>query len=89
MHRIIVFSKDGCHLCERAVNILKDLSKNHKFRLEVVEITKNEALFEKYFLKIPVVRVDGKDMFDAEDLRTPLEYKRKLMNLVSDLDNFD
>jgi len=68
---------------------LKDLSKDHKFDLEIVEITKDEALFEKYFLKIPVVQVDGKDTYDAEDIGSPHEYKSKLVNLVSDLENFD
>ncbi len=87
MHEIIVFSKTGCHLCERAIDILRDLSGKHKFSLEIVEITTSKELFRKYFLTIPVVRLDGKDVFNAEDIGSPAEFRPKLTKLVQDLEN--
>ena len=86
MHRITVFSKVGCHLCERAVDKLKELSLGSDFELEVVEITKDSSIFEKYFLKIPVVQLDGKDVLEVEDIALPQDCKLKLETLVSHLD---
>ena len=87
MHKIIVFSKDGCHLCERAIDILRGLSSGDKFVLEIIQITTNKELFDKYFLTIPVVRLDGKDLFNAEDIGLPEECRAKLTKMVLDLEN--
>ena len=87
MHNIVVFSKDGCHLCERAIEILRNLSSGGKFVLEIVEITRNKELFDKYFLTIPVVRLDGKDLFDAGDIGLPAKCRLKLTKMVRDLEN--
>jgi glutaredoxin len=86
LHKITVFSKDGCHLCERAVDTLKEVSMAGTFELEIVEITGDKTVFEKYFLKIPVVRLDGEDVFEAEDIALPQDCKSKLESLVSHLD---
>jgi glutaredoxin len=86
LHKIVVFSKDGCHLCERAIDTLRSLEADRKFTLEVVEIASDKQLFDKYFLSIPVVRVDGKDVFDAEDIGLPEQCKSKLTKLVTELE---
>jgi glutaredoxin len=86
LHKIVLFSKDGCHLCERAEEILKNLSTISDFELEVVEITKEITIFEKYFLIIPVVQLDGKDVLQVEDIALPQDCKLKLETLVSNLD---
>ena len=65
LHKITVFSKEGCHLCERVVDKLKELSTKGNFELEIVEITGDRSVFEKYFLKIPVVQLDGKDVLGS------------------------
>jgi hypothetical protein len=85
MHSIVVFSKEGCHLCERAIGTLESLSTKSKFVLRVVEITTSKELFDEYFLRIPVVRVDGKDLFDAEDIALPEQCTSKLTKLVENL----
>ena len=86
MHKIIVFSKEGCHLCERAIETLKDLEVSGKFSLQVLDITKDKELFEKYFLRIPVVRVNGNDVFDAEDIGLPEQCRSKLTKMAMELE---
>jgi hypothetical protein len=86
LHKIVVFSKEGCHLCERAIDTLKGFEGNSKFLLEVTEITSDKRLFEKYFLRIPVVQLDGKDLFDAEDIGLPEQCNSKLTKLVTELE---
>ncbi|HXQ93356.1 MAG TPA: glutaredoxin family protein [Nitrososphaerales archaeon] len=86
LHKITVISKDGCHLCERVVDKLKELSTGGGFKLEIVEITKDRSTYEKYFLRIPVVQLDDKDVFEVEDIALPTDCKLKLETLVSHLD---
>ncbi len=85
MHKIVVFSKEGCHLCENAIEILKELQKDGKFELEVVDIRTDESLHREYFLKIPVVRLDERKVFEVEDIALQKEAKVKLEHLVSSL----
>ncbi|MDA4130492.1 MAG: glutaredoxin family protein [Thaumarchaeota archaeon] len=89
MHKIVVYSKDGCHLCERAIDTLRKLSVGNKFVLEIVTINSDQELFRKYFLSIPVVQVNGKDVLDAEDIGLANDCKTKLTNLVQDLEDLD
>lgn len=85
MHSIEILSKDGCHLCERAIDILKELSKEYGLLLQVVDITKDEALYKDFFLRIPVVKIDGKIVFEAQDIHHPNDYKTKFVGLVRNL----
>ena len=85
MHKITVFSKEGCHLCERAIDALRELSNDNTFDLEIVDISKDQTLLERYILKIPVVRLDGKDVFEAEQIALPEDCKNNLRNLVRSL----
>jgi glutaredoxin len=85
LHKITVFSKQGCHLCEMAIETLRDLSTYNSFELEIIDITKDKEVFEKYALKIPVVALDGKEMFEVEEIALADECKRNLTNLVMSL----
>lgn len=83
MRTIVIFSKDGCHLCERAITRLNELSKSKRFEFKIFDITKEPALFQKYFLSIPVVEIDGEIVFQASDIRTPDDIERKLDAIIS------
>jgi len=85
----VVYAKDGCHLCERAIDTLRSFSSGNRFTLEVVNINSDQKLFRKYFLRIPVVQVDGVDLIDAEDMGLASDSKTKLTNLVNDLEDLD
>lgn len=83
MYEISVISKVGCHLCEQAIDTLKALEEGHPFKLTVLSIENDPILFKEYFLKVPVVRLDGKDIFEAEDIARKEDCKQKLEALVS------
>jgi glutaredoxin len=87
VHKIVVFSKPGCHLCEEAIRTLEELlNSDSAFELEVVDITKDESTYEKYFLTIPVVQVDGEDVFDAKEIGYSSSQRYgKLKDLVANL----
>jgi len=86
MHKIVVYSKDGCHLCERALAKLEDLSKDHEFQLTTFEISNERKIFEKYVLSIPVVELDGRVVFQASDITAPGDIEIELEKVVQALD---
>ena len=84
-HKIVVYAKEGCHLCERAIGTLTELQASKSFDLEIIDITKDQFTFEKYFLKIPVIQLDGVVTFEVEEIALPDDCRRKLTTLVANL----
>ncbi|MDI3317548.1 MAG: ATP-binding cassette domain-containing protein [Bacillota bacterium] len=65
--RVTLLGRPGCHLCEEAEALLGRLARELERRgrllaLEVRNIEEDPALHERYFLEIPVVRVEGRDV---------------------------
>jgi glutaredoxin len=79
---IEVISKRGCHLCEQAIDVLLSLKSSHSFDFSISCIEDDSNLFDKYWIKVPVVRLNGNDVFEAEDLANPIECRAKLEKLV-------
>ena len=66
---LVLFHTDGCHLCEMAEAQLKSL----QLAFEMKDICDDEALAEKYGIRIPVLMTveDGRELgwpFDVEDV---------------------
>lgn len=64
--KVSLLSKPGCHLCEDARAELDQLRSKYPHELEVVDITADAALLQRYWDQIPVVRVG------AQELTAPL-----------------
>ena len=62
-HSVTLYSAQGCHLCENARRILDQVRADSPFELEEVDITGNEELEGRYRELIPVVLVDGEQVF--------------------------
>jgi glutaredoxin len=77
---VVVLSRPGCHLCEEAMKVLRELQARHDFELQERDITEDEVLHRRYFERIPVVRVDGEDVCEyfvnEAILRERLESRR-------------
>lgn len=64
MHKITLYSKPGCHLCEAAKRTIDRLVGNHATVLvEEVNILEHPDLHAAYQDAIPVVLVDGVERF--------------------------
>jgi glutaredoxin len=61
---ITLYSKPDCHLCVDARAVLTGLQPELGFELSEVDIATDEALHRAYFERIPVVAVDGEELFD-------------------------
>jgi glutaredoxin len=77
---ITVYSAPGCHLCADAMTALEALQRELGFDLEERDITADDALHRAYFERIPVVTLDGEELFeyfvDEALVRERLESRR-------------
>jgi glutaredoxin len=64
MAAITLYSKPDCHLCVDARAVLTGLQSELGFTISEVDITTDEALHRAYFERIPVVALDGEELFD-------------------------
>lgn len=58
-HQVILYSRQGCHLCDEAHEILK----RHGLDITRIDIETDRALYQRYRNCIPVVTIDGKERF--------------------------
>ena len=64
MARVTLYGKPGCHLCEDARAALLRLRDGREFDLEEVDVSVDPALHRRYGERIPVVMVDGEELFE-------------------------
>lgn len=64
-HRVVLYSKPGCHLCEIAHQLLQGLEREFPLRIEERDITHEQVLFDQYRDKIPVVVIDDRTTLTA------------------------
>lgn len=58
------YTKPDCPLCDEAKSVLESLVANApRFEVEDIDITRNLGLFTKYKNLIPVLEMDGKQLF--------------------------
>jgi len=58
--RVVVYTKEGCNLCENVISVLTKLSADHSLNISTQDITASPELFERYKHVIPVVEIEGK-----------------------------
>lgn len=58
-HRVVLYSKPGCHLCEITQRLLTGLCGEFDLAIDEIDITRDPVLLERYGEKIPVVVIDA------------------------------
>jgi glutaredoxin len=76
VRRITVYSKPGCHLCDRAKDVLNRCRQRVAFEIEVVDISQNPELLARYGEDIPVILLDG------QEIARHFVRERKLLELL-------
>ena len=66
MRTVTLFTREGCHLCAEAEAALARLAREEVFALERVDIESDDALLKRYLERIPVVALEGEELFDFE-----------------------
>jgi hypothetical protein len=83
MRRVVVYSKDGCHLCENVISELENLKAVESFELTIRNITEDPAIYERYKNIIPVVLIDGIVKLAGATLSNPMDLKQILEKAIS------
>ncbi|SRR6266851_5570976 len=60
---IILYTRQGCHLCEDTWRLLKKEQARYRFLLETVNIDSEPSLASRFGDQVPVVSVNGQVRF--------------------------
>jgi glutaredoxin len=63
MPKVTVYSRPGCGLCEEVIEKLQALRREADFDWEEVNIDEDPALRRRYNEDVPVIAIDGEDVF--------------------------
>jgi glutaredoxin len=73
---VTIYGRPGCHLCDDALAVLERVRTDVPFDLRRVNIEDDDALLGAYLERIPVVVLDGEEVYeyhvDEADLRSRL-----------------
>ena len=80
MTTVTLYGKAGCCLCDEAKEALDAVRADRPFDLEQVDVSLDPALNRRYGERIPVVAVEGEELFeyhvDPDELRQRLDTLR-------------
>jgi hypothetical protein len=72
-----LYGKPGCHLCDDARAVVREALAGRDVALREVDVTLDPVLERRYGERIPVVELDGEELFqyvvDADALRKRLD----------------
>ena len=73
MPQVTLYGTPGCHLCDEARAVVERVRADHPFELTEVDVTLDPELHRAYGERIPVLELDGEELFeffvDEADLR--------------------
>jgi glutaredoxin len=73
VRRLTLYGRPGCHLCDDARSVLERVGAE----FDEVDIEQDDDLLKKYLERIPVVTLDGEELFehfvDEKSLRAQLQ----------------
>jgi glutaredoxin len=61
--RVTLYHAQGCHLCDRARAVVRDVRLDCAFELEEVDVTGDPELEARYREWLPVVEIEGERAF--------------------------
>jgi glutaredoxin len=61
---VTLYGRAGCHLCDDARAVLERMRSQRPFALHEVDIESDPALHARYLERIPVIALDGEELFD-------------------------
>ena len=64
MSTVTLYTRPGCHLCDDAREAIERVRADAPFSLVEVDIESDDALHRAYLERIPVVELDGEELFE-------------------------
>jgi glutaredoxin len=63
---VTLYGRPGCHLCDEARAALLRVRADVPFELREIDIDGDDELFKRYLERIPVVALNGEELFEFE-----------------------
>jgi glutaredoxin len=64
MPLVTLYGKPGCHLCDDARAVVERVREQRHFELREVDVTLDPGLHREYGERIPVLALDGEELFE-------------------------
>ena len=64
MTTVVLYARDGCHLCDEARTVIERVRATETFTFEEIDIERDDSLIRDYGFRVPVVAVDGEELFE-------------------------
>ena len=81
VHKVVILGKPGCHLCDLLeAEVRSVLGSGTDFA--VLDIEKDPILHDAYWLRIPVLKVGEREVFEAKMMDPDGEWRRLLPSLL-------
>jgi glutaredoxin len=64
MSTVALYGREGCCLCDQAREILLRVRARHPFEFDERDIDTDDSLLRAYLERIPVVTIDGVEVFE-------------------------
>lgn len=78
---VVVFGREGCHLCDDVEAEIRSVIE-YRDALTVVDIEKDPTLYARYWMRIPVVTVGGREVFEASLMDLEGRWRKRLPALL-------
>jgi hypothetical protein len=69
---VVLYARPGCHLCDEARVVIEEARAEVAFVFQEVDIESDDALVRDYGMRIPVVAIDGDELFEISVDRASL-----------------
>jgi glutaredoxin len=64
MALLTLYGKPGCHLCDDARAVVERVRARRSFDLREVDVSLDPVLYREYGERIPVLALDGEELFE-------------------------
>jgi glutaredoxin len=64
--RVLFYTKAGCPLCEEAEGLLEEAGDRVALEIEKIDIYRDDALFQRYRYRVPVIRIGSNDVLELK-----------------------
>jgi glutaredoxin len=81
MSTVVLYSREGCCLCDDARAVLDRVRRSRPFTFEERDIDADDALQLAYLERIPVVTIDGVEAFEFFVDESELERRLAMVRL--------
>ena len=78
MSAVTLYGRPGCHLCDEAREALLRVRCEAPFELLEIDIERDDELFKRYLERIPVVCLNGEELFEFHVDEAALRHRLSL-----------